>query len=114
MNAADQLELWKQNPFFVLGVAPETPQAEVERQAQKLQALLAVGNTGAKTYSTPFGPCERSADLVRAAVAELRDVERRILHELWASLSPPEVEGSSNRTAAPWRDALAAIGWQKR
>ena len=72
------------NPFFVLAVAPEAGAAEIERQGQRLLAELAAGLDGARRYPTPFGARERTPELVRAAIAELRDPARRLGHEWWA------------------------------
>jgi hypothetical protein len=72
------------NPFFVLGAAPDAPIAEIERAGQRLLSELAAGLDGARRYATPFGPRERTPELVRAAIAELRDPARRLGHEWWA------------------------------
>lgn len=72
------------NPFFVLAVAPDAPVAEIERQGQRLLSELAAGLDGARRYPTPFGPRERTPELVRVAIAELRDPVRRLAHEWWA------------------------------
>ena len=72
------------NPFFVLAVAPDAAVAEIERQGQRLLAELAAGLEGARRYPTPFGARERTPELVRVAIAELRDPVRRLAHEWWA------------------------------
>jgi hypothetical protein len=72
------------NPFFVLEVAPAASAAEIERQGQRLMSELAAGLENARRYPTPFGPRERTSELVRAALAELRDPARRFVHEWWA------------------------------
>ncbi len=72
------------NPFFVLDVAPAAAVAEIERQGQRLLAELAAELPGARRYATPFGARERTPELVRAALAELRDPARRLAHEWWA------------------------------
>jgi hypothetical protein len=72
------------NPFLVLAVAPSAEIGEMERQAQRLLAELAAGLDGARRYPTPFGARERTPELVRAAIAELRDPARRLAHEWWA------------------------------
>jgi hypothetical protein len=72
------------NPFFVLDVAPATAIAEIERQGQRLLAELAAGLEGTRRYTTPFGARERTPELVRVALAELRDPARRLGHEWWA------------------------------
>jgi hypothetical protein len=77
------------NPFHVLGLRPDCSRAEVEREGQKLLGMLEVELSVARTYSTPVGIHERSPEDVREAMAELRDPERRLLHELWAALPAP-------------------------
>jgi hypothetical protein len=72
------------NPFFLLDVAPAAPLAEIERQGQRLLAELAAGLADARRYATPFGARERTPELVRFAIAELRDPARRLGHEWWA------------------------------
>jgi hypothetical protein len=78
-----------ENPFFVLGVTAEASRIEVEREAQKLLGMLELGFADARTYATPLGPRERTAEMVRAAVAALRDPYRRLVAELWARHAPP-------------------------
>lgn len=73
-----------ENPFLVLAVGPATGIAEIERQGQRLLAELAAGLDDARRYPTPFGARARTPELVRAAIAELRDPARRLLHEWWA------------------------------
>ena len=72
------------NPFLVLELAPHAGRDELERQGAKLLAMLAAGVGDAASYSTPLGPRERTSEMVRAALAELRDPARRLLHEWWA------------------------------
>lgn len=72
------------NPFFVLELPPSATREEIERQSAKLLAMLAAGLPGSETYSTPWGACPRTPEGVRAALAELRDPERRLHHEWWA------------------------------
>lgn len=72
------------NPFLVLELPPGATREELERQGAKLLALLAASVREAATYSTPLGPRERTPELVRGALAELRDPARRLLHEWWA------------------------------
>ena len=99
---------WCENPFFVLGLAPETPRAEVERTAQRLLAEHALGRSAALRYLTPFGEAERTPELIRAAVAELRDPHKRIVHELFAEMPLGDEEAPAEATAA-WRDALRLL-----
>ena len=76
------------NPFFILGVAADASRIEIEREAQKLLGMLELDFADAKTYATPVGPQPRTAELVRAAVAALRDPYRRLVAELWARHAP--------------------------
>jgi hypothetical protein len=77
------------NPFFVLGLSPDASRIELEREAQKLLGMLELGFSGAQTYATPLGPRARTAEMVRAAVAALRDPYQRLVAELWARHAPP-------------------------
>jgi hypothetical protein len=76
------------NPFFVLGLASDASRIEIEREAQKLLGMLELGFADAATYPTPLGPRPRSAELVRASVAALRDPYQRLVAELWARHAP--------------------------
>jgi len=77
------------NPFFVLGITADANRIEIEREAQKLLGMLELGFVDVQTYQTPVGPRPRTAELVRAAVAALRDPYRRLVAELWARHAPP-------------------------
>jgi len=77
------------NPFFVLGLPADTSRIELEREAQKLLGMLELGFVEARTYQTPLGSRARTPELVRAAVAALRDPYRRLIAELWARHAPP-------------------------
>lgn len=77
-----------QNPFFVLELRPDCSRAEVERAGQTLLGMLELELSAAQSYASPLGRHRRSPELVRASMAELRDPNRRLLHELWASLEP--------------------------
>ena len=74
------------NPFLVLGLPPSAASAEIERQGQRLLLQLSAGRDGATTFSSPVGPGERTPELVRWAVDQLRDPSRRLVHELWAGI----------------------------
>ena len=128
------------NPFYVLALPTSCSRAEIERVGQKLLGMLELGLTAARTYATPLGRFERNADKVREAMAELRDPDRRLGHELWASLrvepespaqpdqrvmDPPEHPGRHETTDRPGNavdvpepifclDALATLGWRRR
>ncbi len=94
------------NPFYVLGVSVDASRIEVEREAQKLLGMIELGFEAMATYDTPLGPRARTAELVRAAVAALRDPYRRLVAELWARHAPqPQVgarlpEGGASEAAS--------------
>jgi hypothetical protein len=73
----------QQNPFLVLELPPTANGAEVDRQGQKLLAMLAAQMSEAASYPSPLGRCARTSELVRAAIAELQDPDRRLLAEWW-------------------------------
>jgi hypothetical protein len=121
MNGRDPSRRIIDNPFYVLSLSPECTRAEVEREGQKLLGMLEIGLSAAKTYATPLGGCERSADKVREAMAELRDPERRLRHELWARLAPDHLghmiqTRDSERAAGSslaFQRASARLGWRR-
>ena len=102
------------NPFYVLGLAPDCSRAEVERAGQKLLAMLELDLAGARGYATPFGPGRRDAAKVREAMAELRDPQRRLFHELWAVSSGPDPSRASAEAVdvRGFSAALSALGWR--
>jgi hypothetical protein len=112
-----------QNPFYVLGLAVDCSRAEIEREGQKLLGMLALDLAAALTYRSPLGEHPRTAEAVREAMAELRDPERRLMHEMWARLQPgpdrtrPDEGAGGGDTgrpvAAPWPEAMAVLGWQR-
>lgn len=111
----DRRERLARNPFLVLGLAPDAARADVERAAQKLLGLLAVGASAAKRYATPSGERERTEDDVRAAAAELRDPARRALHELWAEAPATPADAAPDVGEGPrWEGALADLGLASR
>ncbi len=105
-----------ENPFFVLGVTAEASRIEVEREAQKLLGMLELGFAEARMYATPLGPRERTAEMVRAAVAALRDPYRRLVAELWARHAPPSPERAGAPACEPPEPASPglrrALGWR--
>jgi len=103
-----------ENPFFVLGLTAEASRIEVEREAQKLLGMLELGFAEVRTYATPLGPRERTAEMVRAAVAALRDPYRRLVAELWARHAPPlQTDAPEPEAAAPVSEGLRrALGWR--
>ncbi len=114
--ASGPIARWQENPFFVLGLPPECTRAEAERAGERLLGLLALGASAGKTYMTPFGPCERTPERVRSALAELREPSRRIVHEVWARVAPEETAKPvvDPPAAAPWTGAFGAAGWRNR
>lgn len=108
------------NPFYVLGLRPECTRVDVEREGQKLLGMLGLGLKSAASYMTPLGPRPRTEDKVRAAMAALRDHEKRLGHEFWASLpppaappKPPAAPETGGPGPAPLADAFAALGWRR-
>ncbi len=104
-----------ENPFFVLALSPEATRLEIEREAQKLLGMLELGFPEAQIYATPLGSRPRSAELVRAAVAALRDPYQRLVAELWARHAPPPIAAPAVAEATtPTTDASslrARLGW---
>jgi hypothetical protein len=119
------VEKIRDNPFYVLGLPPGATRNEVEREGQKLLGMLELKLQSAARYATPLGAMERTADKVRRAMAELRDPERRLEHEVWARLDPaaapapsaasgPGLDPLRRRADAPWPNAMAALGWRAK
>jgi len=102
------------NPFWILQLPLSASAHEIERQGQKLLAMLSVGLDDAGTYPTPLGPQPRGPDDVRRALDQLRDPDRRAAWEATAALAPdsPAPQGMSDRQPAPWPDALTALRWR--
>ena len=102
------------NPFYVLELAPDCSRAEVERAGQKLLAMLELDLGGARDYATPMGRATRDAAKVREAMAELRDPQRRLFHELWVVTKPwpnaPLAHVESTHDAG-FDAARSALGW---
>lgn len=111
MTGADPFADWRNNPFFVLELNADASRAEVERAAQRLQGLLAIGAQGADEFRTPFGPGRRDADSVRQALARLRDPLQRVTCELWATVPPLAVPEPTASLTAAWEDGALALGW---
>ena len=121
----------RDNAFHVLELDASCGRIDVERQGQKLLAMLELGLSAAATYPTPVGPSKRDADKVRLAMAKLRDPDRRLEEELWARLpaAAPAAEHvfdpdadlglddvkvpRADRQDRPWKGALAAFGWRR-
>ena len=102
-----------ENPFFVLGVSPDASRIEIEREAQKLLGMLELNFADALTYATPLGPRPRTPELVRAAVAALRDPYQRLVAELWARHAPAHADEPASIEEEPKRPSLRpALGWR--
>lgn len=105
-----------ENPFYILGLTPTCTWQDIEREGQKILGMLTLGLSSARVYDTPWGQKTRSPEQVRAAMAELRDPERRIFHELWAALpAQPELVGENDGEPQlpAWPAAFAAFGWRQ-
>lgn len=101
---------WRENPFFVLGLSPSASAQDVERAGQRLLGLLEIGAASARHYATPEGDEERTPELVRSALAELRDENKRQVHELWARM--PARPSAAAPSEAPTRAAIMrSFGW---
>lgn len=103
-----------ENPFYVLGLRPTCTRVEMEREGQKLLGMLELKIEAAAQYLTPIGPAERTPERVRQAMAELRDPEKRLEHEIWATLDPssPEAEGIETIAVDPGLPgARRKLGW---
>jgi hypothetical protein len=105
------------NPFYVLELAPDCSRAEVERAGQKLLAMLELDLAGAQGYASPLGSGRRDAAKVREAMAELRDPQRRLFHELWVIGRPwsdhPDTDTMIAESAAEvgFGGARNTLGW---
>jgi hypothetical protein len=106
------------NPFYVLELASDCSRAEVERAGQKLLAMLELDLSGAQAYASPLGSGRRDAAKVREAMAELRDPQRRLFHELWVlgrpwadRLQTAMLEPDSEAAEAGFFGARNALGW---
>lgn len=102
-----------ENPFYVLGVPTTASRTDLEREGNKLLSMLQLGLKESKTYKSPVGEHERTAEAVRAAMAELRDPKRRLVHELLASLpvavSVPKPEAAADELK--WKRAPVVFGY---
>lgn len=108
------------NPFYVLELAPECGRAEVERAGQKLLAMLELGMAGSDRYATPFGAGRRDSAKIREAMAELRDPQRRLFHELWVRGSAgvdldtsDSTDGLDREDLSGFEQAPTSLGWRR-
>jgi hypothetical protein len=109
-----------ENPFYVLGLRPSATRQEIEREGQKLLGMIELGLQQAATYATPLGHEDRTADKVRLALAELRDPDKRIVHEIWAALEPAmavaldDDDTSDLEQSYAMPDAFFRLGWSAK
>ena len=98
----------------MLGLSPDASRIELEREAQKLLGMLELAFAAAQTYATPLGPRMRTAEMVRAAVAALRDPMQRLVAELWARNAPPmrETEPQAAAHAVAEQVTRRGLGWR--
>lgn len=103
-----------ENPFYVLGLGTTVSRTDVEREGAKLLSMLQLDLKESKTYRSPVGEHPRTAEAVRAAMAELRDPKRRLVHELLASLPVtarvPATTGSG-KSEVKWPRAPLVFGY---
>lgn len=110
MSGPTARELVTRNPFYVLDLPVTATRTEIERVGQRLLAQLGVGAATVKVYLTPLGEFERTPDLVRYAMSELRDPALRLRHEIWRSeFAAPSGHAPPNLA---YPDAAAVIGWR--
>lgn len=103
-----------ENPFYVLGVATTATRTELEREGNKLLSMLQLELKESKTYRSPVGEHPRTAEAVRAAMAELRDPKRRLVHELLASLPVTvnvPVAQEASKDQVKWPRAPVVFGY---
>jgi hypothetical protein len=105
-----------ENPLLVLGLGAGATRMEIERQAQLLLGMIELGFADALSYATPLGPRARTADLVRGAVAALRDPAQRLVAELWLA---PAAAAAAEAPPGPdvvetWPAARETLGWAPR
>jgi hypothetical protein len=109
MGSRTARELVAENPFYVLDLSVTATRTEVERAGQRWLAQLGVGAQAAKFYRTPLGEFERTSDLVRQSLAQLRDPGTRLTFEIWRNEFQSATLEPSVHTE--YREALRAIGW---
>ncbi len=68
------------NPFYVLGLTPSALDSDISVRHGSLDAKLRGGRP--LPYQTPLGPRTLDSELLDWAIRELRDPDRRLVHEL--------------------------------
>jgi len=110
------------NPFYVLDLRPAASRVDVERQGGRHLSMLEVGIARAARFDTPVGEQERTPEAVRVAMAELREPDKRLRHELWAALPaglvPPDAAAEAAPDASdprgPCPELWTLAGWRRR
>jgi hypothetical protein len=108
-----------ENPYFVLALPWDAPRSAIEREAQKWLGMLQLSFAEAMHYSTPLGLHVRTADLVRTAVAQLRDPASKVMAQMWAvhsgDMSAATVQPPLAPPDMPTSSTLALdLGWQPK
>lgn len=111
MSDDDFLATWRANPFFVLEVKVDAARIDIERAGQRLLARFEISPDSVARYQTPLGPAVRDADMVRQALAALRDPVQRMTCELWADIAPVDPALLEEDKSIRWLDAERALGW---
>ena len=108
--------LIEKNPFYLLGIVPGSDDKTIEKAGQKLLGMLRLGAKQALKYQTPLGEFERTESDIREALAELRDTERRPLHEavyLPLDQVPVQIPSTKKPGAFSWPGAIKALGMER-
>lgn len=102
------------DPFHVLTAPLSASAHDLVRRAAALLEAIARGEPGSARYPTPLGERTRDAEVVRAAIDELRDREERIVHEVWARLPVRSQPVRPPVAPGPWAACERAFGWRGR
>jgi hypothetical protein len=109
------------NPFYVLELSTTATLDEIEQAAADLIKRIDQGEPGIDFYTTPLGALPRDAGDVRDAAKQLRNPQRRLVHEFWARV-PVDREidaplctvgggdGGRGHSLESF-DAMTALGW---
>lgn len=98
----------------MLEAAPTATRRELDAVASALLRALERGEQHAARYPTPLGERVRDAGSVKAAAHELRDLESRIVQEVWARLPVRWQPIAPPPAPAPWSGGERALGWRRR
>lgn len=100
----------EENAFYVLALPVTATRAEIEREGPKWLGMLELNLSEARFYQTPFGAKPRTPELVRNAMAILRNPEQRLLQELWAKLAPTISIPNQTEEQIPSFSIFSALG----